>query len=141
MAEKVFEVVDCSEKLEGIYVRDNEHRGIFVIRWMAGLLLCTGNNGTFVIVYREELRAPGYFEFFIIEAFSGVILVELGHYDIHTIARWKNTREIPLESIVASDIVQVLPTLRKIDIEYYHEQFRVNNQFLTEWKRYWNVKF
>lgn len=141
VAEKIFEVIDCSEKLEGLYTRENEHRGIFTIRWLAGLILCTGSDGTFVMVYKEELRAPGHFEFSIIEAFSGVILVELGQYDIHTIAKWKKHRKISLESVVAGDIVQVLPTLRKVDIEYYHKQFRINNQFLTKWKGYWNVKF
>jgi hypothetical protein len=129
-----YDLLDCTG---WVYTRPDEHTGVYMLRELAALLRVYHHPGTFAIIHREELSGKGYFEFFIIEIMSGIILFELGQIDIHTVAQWKNN-EFTLDKFLGSKIFGRVRALRNIDIEHYHSLFKINKQYIINEKEWWN---
>lgn len=133
LPQREYDLLDCTGWL---YTRTSEHTGLYTLRELAALLRVHGHIGTFAIIQREEFAGKGYFEFFIIEIMTGIILLDLGQIDIHTVGRWKNN-EFTSDMFLGDKVYGTIRALRNIDIEYYHSLFKINERYITDEKEWW----
>jgi hypothetical protein len=134
LCQQEYDLMDCTGWL---YTRPGEYTGMYTLRELTALLRIHNHPGTFAIFHREEFTGKGYFEFFIMEVMSGIILFELGKIDIHTVARWKNN-EFTSDKFLGTKVFGKIRALRNIDIEYYHSLFKINERYITNEKEWWN---